>query len=97
MYCFLIFISDCEAIRKFLIGSAFEKNQYIMMNNDPNCSYNLLMGQLVLAFWEFITCLNYAEVPKDPNTPLASKPWVLADYIPTAVSPSGTSRGVPLL
>ena len=97
LYIYNSYFVDCEEVNKFLIGRAFDKNQYIMMNTDPDCSFNRLMGHLVLAFWEYVTCLNYARVPKDPTVPLSGSPWFLHDFIPTTVSPSGTSRSVPLL
>ena len=65
-----------------------------MLNEDPNSTFNLLMAQLCFCLWEFVDSLNLLAVPKDPCRPILSGNWVLTDYIPQKVSPSGTGLSV---
>jgi len=84
-------------VRKYLHSQAFKTGRRTMMNEDPENSFNLLMGQIVLTLWEFVDCLNLMNVPKNPSEPLAISPWYLSDFVPDKVSPSGTCFHFPLL
>ena len=100
-FCFItisfIFVLDSEAIRKYLHSKAFKTGRRTMMNEEPENSFNLIMGQIILTLWEFVDCLNLMNVPKNPTDPLALSPWLLSDFVPDKVSPSGTRFRFPLL
>ena len=64
------------------------------MNDDPNCTFNLLMAELCFCLWEMVDCLNLLAVPKDPSRPILSGSWSVSDFLPHKVSPSGTGFSV---
>ena len=74
----------------------FGKNgKLIMLNDVPENSFNLLLGQIVLTLWEMVDVFNMLAIPYDADFPCTSK-WCLSDFVPKKVSPSGTSHGVSL-
>ena len=60
------------------------------MNKDPQNSFNLLIGQLLLCLWEYCDMMNRTRVPHDPDAPVVENPWFLTEFATRSVSPSGT-------
>ena len=91
----IVTILDCELMKKFIEDSAFgRRGARVMMNEDPNCTFNLLMAQICFCLWELVDSLNLIAVPKDPQQPVLSGNWLLSDFVPQEVSPSSTSLSV---
>ena len=65
----------------------------IMLNDDPENSFNLLLGHLTLTLWEMVDVLNMIAVPYNADFPQTSR-WCLSEFVPKKVSPSGTSHRV---
>ena len=67
-----------------------------MLGTDPDNSFNILMGRLVLLLWEYCDCLNMTRVPKDPDA--TETTWYLTDFINKKVAfPVLTPRSFPVL
>ena len=60
------------------------------MNKDPQNSFNLLIGQLLLCLWEYCDMMTRTRVPHDPDAPVLENPWYLTEFATRSVSPSGT-------
>ena len=74
----------------------FGKNgKLVMLNDDPENSFNLLLGHLVLTLWEMVDAFNMIAVPYKADFPQTSR-WCLSEFVPKKVSPSGTSHRVSL-
>ena len=69
-----------------------------MLGEDPDSSFNLLVGQIILNLWQMVDMFNLLKVPKDPMRPVRnpyhkrplSDRWCLMDYVPEQVRSSGT-------
>lgn len=69
----------------------------LVLGSDPNSTFNLLLGQIVLTLWELVDSLNLIYVPRNASFPSSGRTWCLLDFVPKKVSPSGTLFRFPLL
>ena len=70
----------------------FGKNgKLILLNDDPENSFNVLLGHLTLTLWEMVDVFNMTMVPYSADFPQTAR-WCLSDFVPKKVSPSGTSH-----
>ena len=82
---------DCDLARKYMEGKFGRTGKFLMLNSDPENSFNILLGHIILTIWEMIDSFILAGVPYDPAFPLSSSTdWCLLEFVPKKVSPSGT-------
>ena len=85
-------------IGRFIAGKFGKTGQLIMLNDDPDSTFNLCVGQIILNIWQLVDMLNVLRIPKDPmrpvrnpyfKRPMAAR-WCLTDFVPEQVRSSGT-------
>ena len=89
---------DSLAVGRYVSGKFGKTGRLVMLGDDPESSFNLVMGQLVLNLWQMVDMLNILRIPKDPMRPVRnpyhkrpnSAKWCLTDFVPEQVRSSGT-------
>ena len=94
----LISILDSLEIGRFVSGKFGKTGKLVMLGEDPDSIFNILIGQMVLNLWQLVDMLNVLRIPKDPMRPVRnpyfkrplSAKWCLTDFVPEQVRSSGT-------
>ena len=85
-------------VGRFVSGKFGQTGKMMMLGDDPESSFNSVMGQMVLNLWQMVDVLNMLRIPKDPMRPVRnpyhmrplSARWCLTDFVPEKVRSSGT-------
>ena len=92
-----LFIDSVE-VGRFIAGKFGKTGQLIMLDDNPDSTFNLCVGQVILSLWQLVDMLNVLRIPKDPMRPIRNpyfkRPldarWCLTDFVPEQVRSSGT-------
>ena len=85
-------------VGQFVSGKFGNTGRLMILGDDPESSFNLIIGQMVLTTWQLVDVLNMLRVPKDPMRPVrnpyrkrpVSAKWCLTDFVSDQVRSSGT-------
>ena len=89
---------DSVEVGRFISGKFGKNGQLIILGEDPESTFNICVGRIILNLWQMVDMFNLLRVPKDPMRPVRnpyhkrpiSDRWCLTDFVPEKVRSSGT-------